>query len=83
MSISLKALGLDQLGVDERLELVEEIMASLEEDDEAPSLTTSQKAELDRRLAAYEQNPDDVIPMGEVTPAQAATVVLPSPWPRP
>ena len=61
MNVSIQSLGIDRLGVDERLELVEEILASLADEAEAYSLTDAQKAELDQRLASYEQNPDDLV----------------------
>ena len=52
------------LSVDERIELAEAIWDSVEEDGEGEDcdLTDAQKRELERRLAAYEANPDDVIP---------------------
>ena len=52
------------LSVDERIELAEAIWDSVEEDreEEDYDLTDAQKRELERRLAAYEANPDDVIP---------------------
>ena len=77
MRVSVKSLGIDQLGVDERLELVEEILASLATQGETPSLTLVQTAELDRRLAAYERNPDDVIPLSEVLASVSARGVDP------
>ncbi|MFA7240453.1 MAG: addiction module protein [Sulfuricellaceae bacterium] len=66
MSVSIQSLGIDRLGIDERLELVDDILASLSNEAEAYSLTDTQKTELDRRLASYEQNPDDLVPLHEV-----------------
>jgi len=66
MNVSIQSLGIDRLGIDERLELVEEILASLADDAQAYSLTDAQKSELDQRLAAYEQNPDDLVPLHEM-----------------
>lgn len=51
-----------ELSVEERIELAEAIWESVEEDQDDFELTDAQKRELDRRLAAYEANPDDVIP---------------------
>jgi putative addiction module component (TIGR02574 family) len=43
-----------QLPVDERIKLVEDLWDSIAADQQALRLTTEQKAELDRRLGAYE-----------------------------
>lgn len=45
---------LHELTVDERIKLVEELWDSIASDQEALPLTVEQKAELDRRLDAYE-----------------------------
>ncbi|MBI5186280.1 MAG: addiction module protein [Nitrospinae bacterium] len=45
---------LHELPVDERIKLVEELWDSIASDQKALPLTTEQKAELDRRLDAYE-----------------------------
>lgn len=45
---------LRELPVDERIKLVEELWDSIASDQKALSLTAEQKAELDRRLDAYE-----------------------------
>ena len=47
-----------ELPVEERLKLVEALWESVAECPEALELTTAQKQELDRRLAAYERDPD-------------------------
>ena len=66
MGASLKSLGIDRLAVEERLALVEDIWDSIATDSAALPLTDSQRAELDRRLAAHEANPDDVVPWEEL-----------------
>jgi putative addiction module component (TIGR02574 family) len=66
MNVSIQSLGIDRLGIDERLELVEEILASLADDAGAYSLTGAQKTELDQRIASYEHNPDDLVSLDEV-----------------
>ena len=66
MSVSIKSLGIDRLGVEERLKLVEEIWDSIAADSAAVALTDAQRAELDRRIADHEVNPDDVVPWEEV-----------------
>ena len=49
------------LPLSERIELVEAIWESIARDGYEPDLTTEQADELDRRLAAHELNPDDVV----------------------
>ncbi|MDZ4258886.1 MAG: addiction module protein [Gemmatimonadales bacterium] len=63
MTVSLKSLGLEKLSIAERLLLVEEIWDSISA---ATPLTDPQRAELDRRLADHEANPDNVVSWGEV-----------------
>jgi len=63
MSVSLKSLGIDRLSVADRLILVEELWDSIAA---ATPLTDAQRAELDRRLADHEANPDDVVSWEEV-----------------
>ena len=58
MNASLKALGIERLSVEERIELVEEIWDSIAE---ATPLTEAQRRELDRRLQDHRANPDDVV----------------------
>ncbi len=45
-----------ELPVEERIRIVEDLWDSIAADQEALRLTTEQKAELDRRLDAYESN---------------------------
>jgi putative addiction module component (TIGR02574 family) len=66
MAVNLKSLGIDQLGVDERLALIEALWDSISGDESAIPVTEAQRAELDRRLADHEANPDDVVPWDEV-----------------
>ena len=63
MTVSLKSLGIERLSVEERLELVDALWDSIAE---ATPLTEAQRTELDRRLAAHEASPDDVIPWDQV-----------------
>ena len=63
MSVSLKSLGIDRLSVADRLNLVEELWDSIAA---ATPLTNAHRAELDRRLADHEANPDDVVSWEEV-----------------
>ena len=55
-----------RLSVAERIQLVEDIWDSIAEVPEMVPLTEEQKAELDRRLDAYHQNPDAGAPWGVV-----------------
>lgn len=66
MAVSLKSLGIERLGVEERLTLVEEIWDSIVADSAAVPLTQAQRDELDRRIADHEANPDDVVSWEEV-----------------
>jgi putative addiction module component (TIGR02574 family) len=54
---------IENLSADEKLKLLDVLWESLEAD--AP-LTDTQRAELDYRMARYEQNPTDVIPWEQV-----------------
>ena len=66
MGASVKSLGIDRLSVDERLALVEDIWDTIAADSGALPLTDAQRAELDRRIAAHEASPEDVVPWEEV-----------------
>jgi putative addiction module component (TIGR02574 family) len=62
------------LNTDEQIELVEAIWDGIVSCGAAPSLTETQKLELDRRLADYLANPDDVVPWSEVKAAALAKI---------
>jgi putative addiction module component (TIGR02574 family) len=62
----MKDLGIDRLSVADRLALVQEIWDSIAADIEQVPLTESQKAEIDRRLAAHRANPQAAIPWEQV-----------------
>ena len=66
MSVSLKSLGIDRLGIEQRLALVEELWDSIAADSAAIPLTDAQRTELDGRVADHEANPDDVVSWEEV-----------------
>lgn len=57
MNASIKSLGIDRLGVEERLALVEEIWDSIAADSTAIPLTDSQRLELERRIAEDAADP--------------------------
>ena len=54
------------MSVAERIQLVGDIWDSIAAVPEALPLTAVEKEELDRRLAAYAQNPDEGIPWDEL-----------------
>ena len=54
------------LSISERIQLVEDIWDSVIEVPNAIPLTNDEKAELDQRLYAYHQNPDEGSPWGVV-----------------
>jgi putative addiction module component (TIGR02574 family) len=66
MTVSVKTLGIDRLGIDERLALVDEIWASICADAAKFPLTEAQRTELDRRVADDNAFPDDIVPWSEV-----------------
>jgi putative addiction module component (TIGR02574 family) len=63
------------LSVPERIQLVEDIWDSIAELPEEVPLTEEQKAELDRRLDAYHQDPTGGTPWEEVRERIRACVV--------
>jgi len=62
----IKSLGLQELSLDERLQVVEELWDSIAADAQALEVPQSHKDELDRRLAAHAANPSSAIPWAEV-----------------
>ncbi len=61
MSSLLKSLGIDRLSVAERLALVEAIWQSIAADVERSPLSEAERAEVQRRLAAHQANPQAAI----------------------
>jgi putative addiction module component (TIGR02574 family) len=64
--VSLHDLGIDRLGIAERLQVAEAIWDSVVHDVESSPLPAWQKAELERRLADSVANPDAVRPWGDI-----------------
>ena len=62
------------LDIDEQIELVEAIWTGIVSRGLEPSLTESQKLELDRRLADHLANPSDVIAWDDVKEAALAKI---------
>jgi len=55
-----------QLSVQDQIELMEALWDGIVKRNAVPPPTDAQKAELDRRLADHEANPDDVVAWSEV-----------------
>jgi putative addiction module component (TIGR02574 family) len=66
MSPTVKSLGIDQLPRDVRVALVQEIWDTIAAETSHAPLSEAQRAELERRLADDDANPDDVVPWEEV-----------------
>jgi putative addiction module component (TIGR02574 family) len=66
MAVTMKSLGIDQLSVDDRLLLLEEIWDSIAADPEAMPVTDAQKQDLQERLDAFQENPQAGTPWEEV-----------------
>jgi putative addiction module component (TIGR02574 family) len=62
MTPSLEELGIADLSVDEKLELAHALQESAARDIENSPLTEAQKAELDRRIADMDSDPEGDIP---------------------
>jgi len=62
------------LNTDEKIERVGAIWDGIVSCGAVPSLTETQKSELDRRLADHLANPDDVVPWCEVKAAALAKI---------
>ena len=60
LGATMKSLGIDRLGLEDRLALVEEIWDSIAADSDAVPLTDAQRAELERRYEEDEANPGGV-----------------------
>jgi putative addiction module component (TIGR02574 family) len=66
MAPTMKDLGIDTLSVEDRLALVQEIWDSIATTPDQLPLTEAQRCELERRLAAHDADPTNVIPWEEV-----------------
>ena len=58
MGVTAKSLGIDKLDITERLALIGELWDSVSAETEAMPLPVELKAELDRRIAAADANPN-------------------------
>ncbi|BAS58968.1 MULTISPECIES: addiction module protein [Leptolyngbya] len=57
---------INELSIDDRIRLVQAIWDGIAAEQGFPELTLEQEQELDRRSAAYDANPDDVMTWEEV-----------------
>jgi putative addiction module component (TIGR02574 family) len=66
MAVNLADYGLDQLSVEDRLTLAQQLWDSIAEEVERSPLSPAQQQEIDRRLAAHRANPQAAIPWEQV-----------------
>jgi len=66
MAAALESLGIDRMSIEERIDLVHTIWASIAVSSERPPIIDAVRAELDRRWQDHLANPDDVIPWEQV-----------------
>jgi putative addiction module component (TIGR02574 family) len=66
MPRTMQELGIDQISIEERLALAQEIWDSVAEELEREPLTPAQRQELERRLTENIARPDAVTPWEEV-----------------
>ena len=66
MSADAKSLGLDKLKTAEKVALINELWADVVADEQTHPISSELAAELDRRVASYEANPEDVYTLEEV-----------------
>ncbi|MBU0621530.1 MAG: addiction module protein [Gammaproteobacteria bacterium] len=72
MGQALHALGIDNMSIEDRIDLVKDIWDSVAIEAGLLPPSTAEKAELDRRLAEDDANPDDTISW-ETIKAEAQT----------
>ncbi len=65
----MQQLGLDQLPLDKRIELVNEMIENINQEVVGSPLDEATRKEIHRRLAAYEAAPSIVVPWEEVEAA--------------
>lgn len=58
--------GFDDLSTPEKIEYVQKLWERIAQDADAVELTDEQRDELDRRLEAHRQNPEDAVSWAEV-----------------
>jgi len=66
MGQMMNSFGLDRLSPDDRLRLAEELYESFNADPSFPSLTDAQRADLDRRIAEDDADPEGGLTLEEL-----------------
>jgi len=66
MSVNAKSLGIDELDIDEKVALIEELWVDVVANEQAHPISQDLAAKLDRRIAEFEANPEDVISLQQV-----------------
>ena len=66
MSARVKSFGLDKLETTEKIALINELWADVLAEERAHPISDELAAELDRRVASHEANPEDVHTLEEV-----------------
>jgi putative addiction module component (TIGR02574 family) len=66
MAVTMADYGLDQLSVEDRLTLAQQLWDSIAEEVNRLPLSPVQRQEVDRRLAAHRANPEAAIPWEQV-----------------
>ncbi len=66
MAVNMTDYGLDQLSVEDRLSLAQQLWDSIADEVNRFSLTPAQQQEVERRLAAHRANPQAAIPWEQV-----------------
>jgi putative addiction module component (TIGR02574 family) len=66
MAVNIADYALDQLSVEDRLTLAQQLWDSIAEEVNRLPLTRAQQQEVDRRLAAHRANPQAAIPWEQV-----------------
>jgi putative addiction module component (TIGR02574 family) len=69
LNATVKSLGIDRLGLEERLTLVEEIWDLIGVNGEEVRTTDAQRTELERRVAEDDANPGNTVSWDEVKAA--------------
>jgi putative addiction module component (TIGR02574 family) len=66
MDVSSVMAGITSLSVEDRLQLVNAILESIDRDEPQDALSDAQKKEIDRRLAELDASPSDVMTREEI-----------------